>query len=450
MTTSIVEAGPYERVVTLQIEDSVLESAKDAAAKRLSQDLKLKGFRPGKAPTKVVEATVGADKLRSEAIDLTLPSLVGEALTEAGLRPATTPVVQELRDIDDGVEVEVKVTLWPKLERPPIYEGRRVSIETPEVTEEEIDEQIERLRDQFAELEDVQRPLVEGDYAVINLTASQHDKQIEELTATDLTYPVGSGSFVPGLDENLIGNSAGGIVKFTQALPEGFGEYGGQDVTLQVLVKSVRQKKLPELNDAWVEDVTEFESIDALRAELNEGLQEHKRAGSRRQLTDKVLEELVEDMDVELPDALLDAEMEYQVHRFLHRLEQQGIGLTDYLQVTGQDEEAFVADVRAQAKRALEVRILLDAVGEAEGIEVTDEELQEAMASLAASSEESPEEYEKTLLESGQVEILSGDILRSKVIDHLVEAAVPVDEAGNVLSLGDTSTADEKEEHDEE
>ncbi len=283
MTTSIVEAGPYERVVTLQIEDSVLESAKDAAAKRLSQDLKLKGFRPGKAPTKVVEATVGADKLRSEAIDLTLPSLVGEALTEAGLRPATTPVVQELRDIDDGVEVEVKVTLWPKLERPPIYEGRRVSIETPEVTEEEIDEQIERLRDQFAELEDVQRPVVEGDYAVINLTASQHDKQIEELTATDLTYPVGSGSFVPGLDENLIGNSAGGIVKFTQALPEGFGEYGGQDVTLQVLVKSVRQKKLPELNDAWVEDVTEFESIDALRAELNEGLQEHKRAGSRRQ-----------------------------------------------------------------------------------------------------------------------------------------------------------------------
>ncbi len=109
-----------------------------------------------------------------------------------------------------------------------------------------------------------------------------------------------------------------------------------------------------------------------------------------------------------------------------------------------------MADVRAQAKRALEVRILLDAVGEAEGIEVTDEELQEAMASLAASSEESPEEYEKTLLESGQVEILSGDILRSKVIDHLVEAAVPVDEAGNVLSLGDTSTADEKEEHDEE
>ena len=449
MTTSIVEAGPYERVVTLQIDESVLESAKDEAAKRLSQDLKLKGFRPGKAPTKVVEATVGADRLRSDAIDLALPGLVGEALTEAGLRPATTPSVQELRDTDNGVEVDVKVTLWPKLERPPLYEGRRVNIETPQVTDEEIDEQLERLRDQFAELEDVQRPLVEGDYAVINLTASQHDKQIEELTATDLTYPVGSGSFVPGLDEQLLGNAAGGIVKFNQVLPEGFGEYGGQDVTLQVLVKAVRQKKLPELSDAWVEDVTEFASIDELRAELNEGLREQKLAGSRRELRDKVLAELIEDMDVELPDALVDAEMEYQVHRFLHRLEQQDIGLTDYLQVTSQDEQAFLADVRAQAKRALDVRILLDAVSEAEGIEVTDEELQEAMASLAASSEESSEQYEKALLESGQVDVLTGDILRSKVVDHLVEAAVPVDEAGNELSLVE-AVADKHEEDDEE
>jgi trigger factor len=164
VTTSIVEAGPYERVVTLQIDDSVLESAKDKAAKRLSQDLKLKGFRPGKAPTRVVEATVGAERLRSEAIDLALPGLVGEALTEAGLSPATTPTIQELRDTENGVEVEVKVTLWPKLERPPLYEGRRISIETSEVTEEEIDEQVDRLRDQFAELEDVQRPVTEGDY----------------------------------------------------------------------------------------------------------------------------------------------------------------------------------------------------------------------------------------------------------------------------------------------
>ena len=172
MTTSIVEAGPYERVVTLQIDDSVLESAKDKAAKRLSQDLKLKGFRPGKAPTRVVEASVGAERLRSEAIDLALPGLVGEALTEAGLSPATTPTIQELRDTENGVEVEVKVTLWPKLERPPLYEGRRISIETSDVTEEEIDEQVDRLRDQFAELEDVHRPVTEGDYAVINLTLS--------------------------------------------------------------------------------------------------------------------------------------------------------------------------------------------------------------------------------------------------------------------------------------
>ncbi len=438
METNIVEAGPFERVLTVQIEPAALESAKDEAARRLSKDMKVKGFRPGKVPRKVVEATLGAAKLRSEAIDVALPGIVAEALTAADLRPAATPAVQDLRDTDAGVEVDVKVTLWPTLDHVPLYEGRRVSIEAPEVDEADIDEQIDRLRNQFAELEDAQHPVTDGDYAVINLTASHNGTQIDDLTANDLTYPVGSESFVPGLDAHLMGSNAGSIVKYNETLPEGFGDYGGKEVTFQVLVKGVKTKRLPDVTDAWVEEVSEFESIDALREELRSGLREHKLASVRRQFADTVLSELIEDMDVELPQALVDAEMEYQIHRFLHRLDQQSIPFADYLRVTGQTEEAFLADAKQQAERSLSVRILLDAVGEAEGIAVADAELQEAMGALAASSEQSPEEYEKALRESGQVEILSGDILRNKVIDHLVEAAVPVDENGNELSLAET------------
>ena len=435
METTIAEAGPFERVVTVQIEDAALESAKNEAAKRLGKDLNVKGFRPGKIPRKVVEATVGPDRLRSEAIDVALPAIVADALTEADLQPAATPSVQEMRDTDEGVEVDVKVTLWPTLERVPMYEGRRVAVDTPEVADEDVDEQVDRLRDQFAELEDVSHPVTEGDYAVINLTASVNGNAIEDLTANDLTDPVGSGSFVPGLDEQLMGSSAGSIVKYNDTLPEGFGDHGGQEVTFQVLVKAVRAKKLPDVTDEWVEEVSEFESIDALREELRSGLHEHKLATARRQFADKVLAELIEDMDLELPGGLIDAEMEFQLHRFLHRLEQQNIPIADYLRITGQDEQAFIADVREQAERSLSVRILLDAIADSEGIEVADEELEDAMGSLAEASEQSPEEYESALRESGQIEILTGDILRNKVIDRLVEAAVPVDENGAELSL---------------
>ena len=451
METTIAEAGPFERVVTVQIDNSSLETAKDEAARRLSKDLKVKGFRPGKVPRKVVEATVGADKLRSEAIDVALPGIVAEALTAADIRPAATPSVQDLRDTDAGVEVDVKVTLWPTLDRVPLYAGRKVSVDAPQVEDGDIDEQIDRLRDQFAELEDVSHPVTEGDYAVINLTASVNGQAIEDLTASDLTYPVGSQSFVPGLDDQLMGSTAGSIVKYNETLPEGFGEYGGKEVTFQVLVKAVRAKKLPEVTDEWVEEVSEFETIDALRDELRRGLAEHKLASVRREFADKVLAELVDDMDVEIPDGLIDAEMEFQIHRFLHRLGQQNIPFTDYLRITGQDEQAFVADARANAERSLSVRILLDAVGEAEGIEVTEVELQEAMAALAASSEEEPEEYEEALRASGQIEILTGDILRNKVIDRLVEVAVPVDENGAELSLeGERDDADRTDEAETE
>jgi len=434
--TEVEEApSPFERVVTVQIGNEALDTASDEAARRLSKDMKVKGFRPGKIPRKVVEATIGSDKLRSEAIDVALPTVVAEALTEADLQPATTPSVQDLRDTDAGVEVDIKVTLWPTLDRVPMFEGRKVSVATPEVTDEDVDEQIDRLRGQFAELEDVGHPVTEGDYAVINLSASINGAEIEELTANDLTYPVGSNSFVPGLDEQVMGATAGSIVKYNETLPEGMGEHGGKEVTFQVLVKGVKTQKLPEVTNEWVEEVTEFATIEALRQELSDGLREHKLAATRRQFADQVLEQLIDDMEIELPKGLLDAEMEFQLHRFLHRLEEQEIPVADYLRVTGQTEEAFIEDARQQAERSLSVRILLDAVGEAEGIEVGDEELQEALGALAASSDQTPEEYEKALRESGQVDVLTGDILRNKVIDRLVEAAVPVDENGDELSL---------------
>jgi trigger factor len=435
LQTTITESGPFERVLTITIENDALDDAKKEAARRLSKDMKVKGFRPGKVPYKVVEATVGDEVLRQEAIEVALPRIVTEALVEAELSPATAPAIADTRDNEDGVEVDVKVTLWPTLDRIPIYEGRKVSVSSPEVTDEELEAQIDRLRDQYAELEDVSRPIAEDDYAVVNLTATHNTKELEDLSAADLTYPVGSRSFLPGLDEHLVGESAGSIVKYNETLPETFGEYANREVTFTVLVKGVKQKKLPELTDEWVDEVSEFETIAELLENLTDGIADLKTAASLRQLRDQILADMVEDMDLEMPEALVGAEMEFQLHRFLHRLEQQEIGLGDYLRVTGQDEQGFIDDVRLQAIRSLSTRILLDALAEKEGIAVDEEELQTTLEQLAAAAGESKEDYAKRLEEAGGAEALTGDILRSKVIDHLVEAAVPVDENGNELSL---------------
>ena len=180
MQTTLTETGRFERTLTIQIPSSDLEEAKDKAARRLAQEVKVPGFRPGKAPRPMVERAVGAERLQSEALEEALPEIVGTALEEAELSPATAPAVADTRDIDDGLEVDVRVTLWPTLDTVPAYDGRRVEIETASVTDEDIDTQIERLRYQFAELEDVGRPAEAGDFALIDLTARRGGTTIDD------------------------------------------------------------------------------------------------------------------------------------------------------------------------------------------------------------------------------------------------------------------------------
>ena len=200
MNTNFTDAGPFEKLLTLQVPEADLEAAKSSAARRLSRDLKIKGFRPGKAPRRIVEATVGPERLRSEAIDDLLPSLVADALLAADLNPAVPPQIENMKDVEDGLEVEVKIATWPVLDRVPHYEGLEIEVSKPQPTEEELEGQLARLRDQFADLEPADRPAVDGDFVSINLSATRDGEPVEEAAANDLLYEVGSASFVEGLD----------------------------------------------------------------------------------------------------------------------------------------------------------------------------------------------------------------------------------------------------------
>ena len=451
MHTEVTEAGRFERMLILHIDEPELEAAKDRAARKLSQDLKIKGFRPGKAPRAVVERMVGADRLRSEAIDEALPELVASAITDADLEPVTTPRVEAVRDAEDGAaEVDVRITLWPTIDDPPDYEGREVVVEVPGVEPEEVDGQIERFRSQFAELEEVERAGDEGDFMLVNITALKNGSEIEEASASDLMYEIGSRSFIPGLDEMLVGASAGDIREGPATLPAGFGDSAGEEVTLRVLVKGVRGKRLPEVTDEWVGDVSEFETVDELRDTLTANLESMKLSMAMSSFQDELVDGLIGEMDLELPEALVQAEMEASIHNLYHSLESQGLDLANYLRITGQSEEQFAEELRERAERALKTRVLLEGIGAAEGIEVDDEELAAALDALADSSGRPLDEVRSAIQASGQEQALAGDILRRKVLDLLINRARAVDAEGNTVDLSPPASEDGEDEPVEE
>ncbi len=452
MQTEVKETGRYERTLTVHIPEDELERAKDAAARKLSKNMKIKGFRPGKAPRAIVERMVGSEALRSEAIEEAIPELVGAAIEESALEPVTVPKVTDVRDAEGGgVDVDVLVTLWPTLDAVPEFAGREVEIEPPTVTDEEIAEQIDALRNQFAELETVDRPAFEGDFVLVNVSTLQGGQELAQGQANDLLYEIGSRSFLPGLDELLVGASAGDVKEGPGELPEGFREEGQDaDVTLRVLVKEVRAKKLPELTDEFVADTTEFDTVAELEDTIRTALLARKVAEARAVFSDRVVESLVDETDIELPEALIEAEVEARVRNLLQRLEQEQIPFGLYLNLMNQDQESFLAEVRSQAAAALSSRVLLEGVATVEGIEVTDEDISETVELLAASSGAPADELEEALRQSGQVEALTGDILRRKALDRLVEAATPVDAEGNPVDLTPVVEDTEDEHQDEQ
>lgn len=433
MTTSITETGPFERLVKFHIAEDAISEAKKTAARRLAEGIKIPGFRPGKAPIQIIEATVGADRVRKEAIDEALPKVLTEILREEELQPAVTPRLESLDEKDGGVEAEVRVTLWPTIETPE-YKDRKIEVTNPEVTDEELDQQIQRMLQQFGTVEEVERPAGEGDFVSIDISATKDGEPVEDATVSDLLYEVGSGMFLEGIDEHLTGVEAGAVVEFTGPLPSGFGERAGEEVLFKVTVNEVKERVLPELDDDWVDDNTEYETVEELREALRSQLGDMKLQAAAREFSEKALSTLRDQVEIELPEGLVEAEADDIVHNFLHRLEDAEISLEDYFRATGTTPEALVADAREQARVSILNRLVLEAVVEAEEIEVTEDDISSALQALAARSGD-PVRYIQAFKQAGQELALAGDILRNRALDVILANASPVDEDGNPLDL---------------
>jgi trigger factor len=304
------------------------------------------------------------------------------------------------------------------------------------VYEREVDEQLERLRERFTELEVVGHPARRGDYLMADIRAYIHDQEVPEVSGQDVLYEVGSQALVPELDTELEGKRKGDILKFNATLPEAFGEQAGKEVSFQVLVKEVKAKKLPPLDDDFAKTSSEFDSLDELRADIRTKLGRLKEAAVDAAVRDRALEALSAKVDTDLPERLVDRETESRVRRATQRAERQGTTLEAVLQASGVDELQFRSDARAHATRAIRADLALEAVARAEEIHVTKEDLDRVIGELAKEMGRDVKQIRRSLEETGQITSLASDIIRDRALDLIVEHADIVDEPGQPKESG--------------
>jgi len=435
-TVEPLEGNKVRLHVAIPADD--FERAIDAAFRKLAHEVKMPGFRPGKAPRRLLEARLGTEVARDQALRDSLPEFYAEAVVSESIDVIAPPEIDITAGEDDGdVEFDAVVEVRPEVTLEG-HDALTVTVPDPAVTDEGIDTQVDMLRERFADLTDSETPLVDGDYTEIDVRGTIDDEAVEGLTATDYLYEVGSGLVVPELDTELHGKRPGDIVKFDAELPERFGDRAGDTVSFQVLVKETKKKVLPEVTDEWVTEVSEFESVEALRADVSERLYVYARVQAQLALRENVLDAAAELVTIDIPDTLVAGEMERRLHDMAHRLEEQygqGITIPQYLMLTGQDQEAFLATLRETATRAVRSDLALRAVIGQEAIEVADDEVAVEIDRLAERTGEKPERIRRDLERQGLLGAVASDLARGKALEFLIEHAKVVDEDGNPLDL---------------
>jgi trigger factor len=427
MESTLEEVGRHRVRVAATVTPEEARPVLDLAYRHLAGSISVPGFRKGKAPRKVVEAHVGRGAVLQEFLEHALPEFYYRALREHDLAPIGDPEFDDVQVAEvesNGLSFTATVDVRPRISfSEEDYKGLRIDRPVATVTEAEVDEQLDRLRERFAELETVGHPARRGDYVLADIRSYVHDQEIPELTGQDVLYEVGTEAMVPELDRELEGARRGDILKVNATLPERFGERAGQEVSFQVLVKEIKSKRLPALDDGFAKTASEFDTLDELRADIREKLRRLKEAQTDALIRDEALRLISEKVTADLPDRLIDQETESRVESARRRAELQGTTLEAVLQASDVEELQFRSDARAHAIRAVRADLALEAVARAEGIQVTDEELDRAVQALAREVGRSPKEVHRSLERTGQITSLAGDIIRDKALGVVVENA---------------------------
>ncbi len=409
--------------LSVEVDEGEFSSAIDAAFRKIARQVKIPGFRPGKAPRQIIEARVGIEAARQEALSDSLPDFYERALKENDIEPIAPPDIDITAGRESGpVMFDAVVEIMPTVSVAG-YQGLKVVLPGFTVTEENVDGKLDMMRDKDGELVTVNRPARDGDYVSMDRKLYRHDETM--MAAEDELYQVGSSTVGPDLDNNLRGARAGDILKFNVEHPE-VGE-----VTFQVLVKDVKEKILPEVTDEWASQSWDLDSVEELRKDIRIQLEAVKKVENAFVMRGRVVEALLELVDEEIPEALVSVELERRLRALLQKVSKQGYDLAAWLQASGHTQESMVQELRSDSLGAAKLDLALRAIADLESIEATDDEVDAEIARLAEKAGKKPAVMRREVDAVGQLPAVRSDLRKSKALEWLIGQTEYVDEEGH-------------------
>jgi trigger factor len=446
--TEVSPAAENEVVLSVEVSEEAVARMYERTLTRLSREIQIPGFRKGRVPRDIVVSRLGEDYVRGETLNDALPHWYDEALKEAAVDAVSMPQL-ELGEFDHTAAFSFKATV--QVRPTPVlgeYKGLEVPRREAEVTDGQVEAQLAMLQERFASLQPVEdRPVQQGDFVLMDLAGSKEGEPIEGAQANDYMAQIGRGNLIPGFEEALEGVASGEKKSFDVTFPDDYHaeELQGTPATFDVTVKEIKEKVVPGLDDQFATEASEFESIDELRADVRGRLETAAASAVEQEFRARALDAAVERATVSVPSAMVDE----QAHHLLHELEEdigeRGLTMDSYLAVLQKTREEVEEELRPRAEHNIKRRLVLEAVVQAEGLEVSDDEVRERIKVDAEILGRDPSQLVLDVYKSGRHEQLREELLMAKAIDLIAESAVPVpleDDAEN----GDLDEAAETEE----
>jgi trigger factor len=431
--SAVETLGPTRAKLTVEVPFEELEPSLDKAYRSIAQQINVPGFRRGKVPPMVIDRQVGRGVVLQEAINEVVPQKYVEALQSHDLQPLAQPEVEVTRiDDNDAIEFTAEVDVRPEITVPD-WHGLSAEVDDLGVTDDDVDEQIQALRERFGTLKDVERPAADGDYVTIDLAATKDGEPVDGAEVSGMSYRVGRGGMLDGLDEALVGMSAGDDKTFSSQLVGG--DLVGEDVDVQVTVSQVQEQELPDFDDEFAQLASEFDTADELTDDVRTRLGNGKRLEQAAAARDAVLEKLLDQVEVPLPEGVVADELTERRRSVEQQLVFAGMTLEKYLDDEGQTLEEFEADLERRVRDAVAAQFVLDKVADDLALGVAQEELTEHMMRRAQQSGQDPQEFVNHMLEHNHVPELVAEVRRGKALAQIVESATVTDGSGNVLDL---------------
>jgi trigger factor len=431
--STVENLGPTRVRLAVEVPFDELKPSLDAAYKKIGSQVRIPGFRPGKAPARIIDQRVGRAAVLEEAVNTALPRAYTEAVRETGVKALGQPEI-ELTKLDDGQSLAftAEVDVRPEIPLPDLS-AITVTVDEVEVSDTEVDEQVDDLRQRFGTLKSVERPVQAGDFVSLDLVAAVDGEEVEGGSASGLSYEVGKDDLIAGLDEAITGTSAGQSVTFPTTLRQG--DKAGQEAEVTATVNSVKEKELPELDDDFAQEASEFDTIDELRADLRERLGSVKLMEQGGQARDRLLEHLVETVEFPVPESAIKAEVDFREHEIVHSLGHDDTLFDRYLEMQGKSREEFTEELREGAEQAVRAQFVLDAIADQTEVQVGDAELTEYLVRQAARYNMPPQEFANQIMQAGNLPALVQDVRRNKALADVLENAAITDASGNIVDL---------------